>query len=340
MTQWIDVKYSNIVGQQLKLFKIKSQTPFTATFRCYVCGDSQKNPFKTRGTFKAKNQTVFMSCYNCGTAKHISTVLREIDSNLYNEYKLETLANKPRTTDLTKVHPEAPRPVFAYSNVLKGLRKISELPYDHPARSYLDKRSIPVSSHYKLYYAPRFKKFANSLIPDKFKLEEEDEPRLILPFIDPQNNVYGLQGRAFHDKSIRYLTVMLDNDKPKVFGWEAIKRSQLVNVVEGPIDSLFIDNCVALAGSDGSVKEVEPNTENVRFIYDNEPRNKQIMQKLHKVIDLGYNVMIWPDSVESKDINQLVIDTKMDRTTLKGFIDNNTYRGLHALARFSNWNKT
>jgi transcription elongation factor Elf1 len=338
MALFVDVKYARLIGQRLELFKVKKSSPFVANFRCYVCGDSKRDKFKTRGYFYTKSQKVLYSCHNCGASKHVSTVLKELDLQLFNDYKLERIqADRSSNTDISIV--QQPRAIFSYSDALKGLKKISQLDPDHPAKKYIEKRKIPSSTHFKLYYAPRFKAHVNSLIPEKFEDVEKDEPRLILPFVNVKGQVYGFQGRAFHDKSIRYITIMLDENQPKVFGLDSIDPTKLVNVVEGPIDSLFLDNCVAMAGADARTTDICDDPANIRIIYDNEPRNDQIVKKIAKAIEDGYNVFLWPDGESAKDINDFVKQTNMDRPTLMRYLEANTYRGLRAMARFSQWSK-
>lgn len=339
MSLWLDVKYANLIGSRFNLFKVKRSNPYVANFRCYICGDSQKNKFKTRGYFFTKGQNVLFSCHNCGASRALPGVLQDVDLQLFNEYKLESIANKQREVAAVDTLTQY-RPTFSYSDVLKSLKKISLLSHDHPAKRYVEKRKIPTDKHYKLYYTPRFNKWVNSLIPDKMD-EDLDEPRLVLPFIDPVQRVYGFQGRAFHNKSIRYITIMLDESKPKIFGWEGIEHDRMVNVVEGPIDSLFLDNCVAMAGSHGhnNVDLVETDCSKIRMIYDNEPRNKAIVKEMDMSIEKGYNVFIWPQSITTKDINEFVIGSEISKPLLMRFVEANTYHGLQAKARLSQWSK-
>lgn len=128
---------------------------------------------------------------------------------------------------------------------------------------------------------------------------------------------------------------MLDETKPKVFGLDDVDFSKKVYVVEGPIDSMFIDNCIAMAGSAATFLNT---VDNFVLIMDNEPRNKQIIEHIDNCIDLGYNICLWPASMEHKDINDMVMaGMKIDE--IKRIIDTNTYHGLQAKMRLVSWRK-
>ena len=109
-------------------------------------------------------------------------------------------------------------------------------------------------------------------------------------------------------------------------------------MVEGPIDSLFINNCIAMAGADGNASGLR-NVQNAVFIFDNEPRNKQIVERMEKCIESGYKVFIWPESIVDKDINDVVLSTNMNSAQLKTMIDSNTHSGLSAKLQISYWRK-
>ena len=47
---------------------------------------------------------------------------------------------------------------------------------------------------------------------------------------------------------MRYITIMLDEDSPKVFGLDRVNETEPIYIVEGPFDSLFLDNSIAMAG--------------------------------------------------------------------------------------------
>ena len=56
----------------------------------------------------------------------------------------------------------------------------------------------------------------------------------------------------------------------------------------------------------------------------NEPRNKEIIQRMEKIIDLGYNIFIWPNEIQLKDVNDLIM-TGVSKIQLDEIISINTY---------------
>jgi len=223
-------------------------------------------------------------------------------------------------------------PVFRKKGIFKDLTSISELEPDHLARKIVEERKLPPESLKDLFLCDSFFKFTNSLIPNKFPSLDGDHPRLLIPFRNEQGEIFAYQGRAFGEEKPKYITIKLE-DRTKIFGLDKLDRDQPLFIVEGPLDSLFLDNCIAVAGSDFGVYPNE-----VTIIYDNEPRNKEINKQIEKSIDLGNNIVIWPDSMEHKDINDMII-AGYTKEELMEIITVNTFTGASAKLRFAEWRK-
>lgn len=334
---FIEHKYIGILSVRLDRFAKRGPS---YNFRCPICGDSQKNKYKSRGYILEKEGRMTFYCHNCGASMAFSNFVKYLDPELHKEYVLEKFTEKNQGApvvhhDVTKVHT----PKYRIASPLVSLKKISQLSPEHPAKKYVVKRQIPPNTHYKLFFCPKFKEWVNSIIPQKFDLTGEgfkDEPRLILPFLDKDENLYGFQGRSFSKDGIRYITIMIDQSKPKLFGLDTVNTSKLIYVTEGPIDSLFLPNGVAMAGADADIQKIFPDNLNICFVYDNEPRNKEINKKMASVIDLGYNIVIWPQSLEEKDVNDMVLRGK----NIMEIIQKNTFKGLEAKLKHTVWKKT
>jgi hypothetical protein len=67
------------------------------------------------------------------------------------------------------------------------------------------------------------------------------------------------------------------------------------------------------------------------WIYDNEPRNREIVNRISKTIDAGDSVVIWPDTIDEKDINDMIL-SGLD---VQSVIELNTYSGLEAKLKFT-----
>ena len=340
MSDYIDTKYIQLLSASLENFKDKGTN--TYNFRCPYCGDSQTNKSKARGYIFDKEGKPIYKCHNCGKGATLNNLIKHVNPLLAKEYALERFGKQERR--ITKSPKTATslrfqkRPQYLKTPLGK-LKKVSQLPIDHPVRGYVNKRGIPKGVHWKLFYAPKFYEFAKQFSPDKFTDFDKDEPRLIIPFIDHNQQLVAFQGRSFKKTGLRYITVKIDEDAPKIFGLDTVDHSKTVYVVEGPIDSMFLNNAVAMAGSDLSVDAFKSiGTNDLVFVFDNEPRNKEILNRIDKIIDLGYSISLFPDYVKEKDINDMVLAGR-DPEEIQAIISSNTYQGLKAKAKLSEWRK-
>ena len=147
--------------------------------------------------------------------------------------------------------------------------------------------------------------------------------------------MFAFQGRAFGNEQPKYITIVLDSQKEKIYGLNRIDWKKTVYVVEGPIDSLFLDNCIATAQSDLRLKNRK---DNIVLVPDNEPRNEQIVKQIEKFINNNYSVVLWPESVKEKDINEMIISGKT-KSDIQHLIEQNTFNGISAKLKFTNWRK-
>ena len=318
----VDSKYIGLVSSRLQKFKrVKSNL---YNFRCPICGDSQKHKNKARGyLYDVKNNTNF-KCHNCGASMSLNNFLKQVDPVLHKSYSLEKF--KEGHTGRNFVVDE---PVFKFE-APKFKQKI-DLPkaIENPkACGYLMARQLDPS---KFYYAKNFKKFVNKLKPT-FEDDTYDEERIIIPLYY-EKNLIGFQGRSLGPSKVKYITVMLDDDAPKIYGLDNIKRDAPVYVTEGPFDSTFIRNAIAMCGADADVSRW--GIDNPVWIYDNEPRNREITNRISKTIDAGHSVVIWPSDIDDKDINDMVMSGK----DVQSVIESNIYSGLEAKLKFTTWKK-
>lgn len=333
MVDYVDLHYASMLSSRVDSFKIRNRSPLKINFRCPVCGDSQKSKSKARGWILERDNKLFYYCHNCGASNTFLKFLKNIDPLLYNEYVAEQFINKDNKKEVTNSVPSC-KPVFD-THPLKKIKKVSSLKPDHPVQQYIRKRQIPPSQHYRLYYAPKFKTWINSILPNKFPNFKNDEPRLILPFLDENGKMFGLSARGFDPNGLRYITIMFYDDRAKIFGLDKINFNKTYCIVEGAIDSLFLSNAVAMAGADGNTNGLK-RLENAIFVYDAEPRNKEILKRMEKNISSGYRICIWPSDVRGKDINEMVLNGETDVEIL---IKENTYKGLQATLKLTEWRK-
>ena len=340
--QWIDVKYIGALAPRLSMFARKDDNIWN--MRCPLCGDSRKSKTKARGYILGKGGKFMYTCHNCNVSMPFGRFLEQVDPAAYEQYRRETFLERVGTTDrIVEPAPDISKfitPKFIKYTALADLRKISQLELNHPARRYVVKRNIPPAMHSKLFYAPKFKTWTNKLKPDKFDLSKKDEPRLVIPFVDQGGNLFGYQGRSFFDVEPRYITIILDEEKPRVYGLDRIDLRERVYIVEGPIDSMFLHNCLAMGGAhlDKTTAQIGLKPGNTTIVYDNEPRNKDIVAAIEKAISLGFSVCIWPDDMQHKDINDM-INSGLTSKQIQQTIDDHTYSDLLAKMKLTQWKK-
>ena len=319
---FIDVKYINLLSSRLSKFKRIKADLYNC--RCPICGDSQKNKSKARGYFySVKNNTNF-KCHNCGVNISLNNFLKKIDPVVYKQYTFEKFKSNHTGCNFVTDEPNFAfeKPVFKTKIVLPLCSEVEH------GRSYLEKRRIDPT---KFYYAEKFKEFANSL-KQTFTNTNLEESRIIIPLYYKKNLV-GIQGRSLNTNSIKYITVMLTDDAPKIYGLDEIKKDTPVYITEGPFDSTFIPNSIALCGADGDVGKW--GISNAVWIYDNEPRNTEILSRISRVIEMGQKVVIWPSTIKEKDINDMILSG----LNVQSMIELNTYSGLQAKLKFTTWKK-
>ena len=326
---YLDVKYINLISPRLNLFTRKKADLFN--FRCPYCGDSQKRKNKTRGyLFKVKNDFVY-KCHNCGMGRSLANFIKDQDSFLHDQYVMEKFKDGRTGKGTTVPNPKFnfSEPKFNKSDV--DLEKISNLNTSHPAREYLEKRGIKDLNYF--YYCPKFKEWTNKQ-KKMFDTLRQDSSRIIIPFRDKDGKLFGYQGRSLAPKAkMRYITIMLDEDKPKIFGLDRINYEKPIYIVEGPFDSTFIQNSVAMAGSDVDIRTF--GWSDHIWIFDNEPRNREIVNRISKVISRGDKIVIWPQKIQQKDIN----DMHLAGHDVQTLVESNTYQGLTATLKFNDWKK-
>ena len=320
---FIDVHYINLISSRLS--KFKKVKPYLYNFRCPICGDSQKHKNKARGyLYRVKNNTNY-KCHNCGVSLSFNNFLKEVEPETHKQYIFEKFKNGHTGKNYVADKPED---IFNNLDTSKPTfkKKVKiDLPsaYDVPrSKKYLEDRAI---FNGDFYYCEDFNKFTGS--DSKY-----EDPRIVIPLIK-DNVLIGLQGRSLDRNPIKYLTIMFDEDAPKVYGLDTINKELPVYIVEGPFDSTFLPNSVAMCGSDGEIRDLEGSDK--VYVYDNEPRNKEIVSRIGRVIERGGKVVIWPSNIREKDLNDMILAGH----DVQKIVESNVYSGLKANLKFTTWKK-
>jgi len=327
MSAYIDKKYINMVSPQLERFKWKSAN--LANCRCPICGDSQKNKSKARGFFFPKKNDYFFKCHNCGIGHSVYRFLQSVAPALAQEYALERWRNGENGKS-NYVKPD--ETAVALPKAELHLPKITSLPEDHIARQYLQTRRVPDLDRF--YFSNAFGDWVRSIDPTYTTIPNDE--RIVIPFVNKRGELVAAQGRCLSSSknAIRYITVKFCKDGRAIYGEDRLDYSKRVYAVEGPIDSVFLNNAVALAGCE--LAHATKLFSDCVVVYDNEPRNAEIVKKVEEAIRGGYTVCVWSDSVDQKDINDMVLAGRSPQE-VQQIIDECACSGLTALARFSQW---
>ena len=318
----VDSKYIGLVSPRLQKFKKVKNNLFN--FRCPICGDSKKNKSKTRGYLYTIKADVNFRCHNCGASMTFSNFLKEIDTVLHKQYVFERFkqGSSGRGTVVEEPKFNFQPPEF------KQKIDLPKADSNQRAKEYLERRKLNPSD---FYYTDKFKAWTNSH-KKTFDNVYYDEPRIIIPLFYKKSWI-GFQGRSLVPNSVKYITVIFNEQSPKIYGLDNIRRDAPVFVTEGPFDSTFIRNSIAMCGADGDVGKWGVSTP--VWVYDNEPRSKEITSRISSTIARGESVVIFPSHIKEKDINDMVLAGH----DVQSIVESNIYKGLEANLQFNTWKR-
>ena len=337
----LDVKYLRLVSSRLRNFKQKKEGLFN--FSCPVCGDSKKNLTKARGYAFAKGNDYFYRCHNCGVSTNVGNLIKHVDTTLYKEYVLERYSSgRSNNANSANAVLQISAPKFGKlqkQKVFEHAEWCDKLPNQHFCLEYLKRRQIPKDVYKLLLFTSKYADFVTSIYPEHGK-QLINDARLVIPFYDENDDLIAVSGRALEtsDNSLRYVTVRTNQSQNKlIYGLDRIKSSEKILLVEGPLDSLFLNNCLASGDANLALtaKEIDGD---ITLIFDNEPRNKEILKMMNKAIDTGHSMVIWPESMEGKDINEMVMGG-ISPSEISDIISSNTFNGITAKLKFNMWKK-
>ena len=330
----IDSKFIGLVSSRLDRFKKVKANLYN--FRCPICGDSQKHKNKARGYFYAVKVNTNFKCHNCGASLSFNNFLKKIDSSLHKQYTMEKFKEGfAGGKNFVVEEPEFSftQPKFRKKDICDELVKISELNTSHRAKKYLINRGINEDTLSKFYYCPDFKRWTNKH-KKIYDTTDNDDDRIIIPLRNSKGELFGYQGRSLDPTSkMRYITVMLDENAPKIYGLEKINTQKPIYILEGPFDSLFMENSVAMCGSDVDIRTF--GWSSYIWVYDNEPRNREIVNRLERSINRGDQVVIWPSNIKEKDVNEMILA----KHNICDIIKTNTFSELKAKLQLNLWKK-
>ena len=345
MSLAIESKFIRLLSHRLRNFKQKKD--YVWNFSCPICGDSKKNLLKARGYVYSKGNNLFYRCHNCGSSLSLGNFIKQFDPEIYKEFVLERYKSgesgfsnfkKPKFENIKPPKfGKIEKQNFEYGEWL------SDLPDNHFCKAYAKQRKIPNKHFSKLLFTPNYKKFVQSMMPDN-EMKITPDARLVIPFYDKNDEIFAISGRALEsgDRRLRYITLRTNESESKlVYGLDRVDFDDIVYIVEGPLDSLFLDNCIASGDANLSIIAEDLTTvdkEDRILIFDNEPRNAEVCKLTWDAVKRGHHIVIWPQSIKEKDINEMIMSGYTQRE-IKKIISTSTYCCLRAFNKLTFWKK-
>jgi hypothetical protein len=311
--------------------------------RCPLCGDSKKNKSKMRGYIYRKGNDLFYRCHNCGAGCSLGNLIKQLDGNLFKEYLME----RYKSGELSKsfeasntLQITAPKFGKVETKTFDNAERCDMLSEEHFCIRYLNTRKVPKSIYSQLYYTDNYKKLCDEVYPQHDKKITEDK-RLVIPFYNEYNDLIAISGRALEtaDNKLRYVTIRTNSNENKlIYGLDRINSSGKVLLVEGPLDSLFLNNCLASADANLSLTREQLDIQDVTLVFDNEPRNKEILSLMDRAMKNGNKIVIWPNTMIGKDINEFIMNG-ISSDEIESIISSNTFTGIQAQLKFNMWKR-
>lgn len=340
MSLFIDVKYIGLVSSHIP--RIVKKNDYLWNLRCPICGDSKKNLHKMRGYIFRKTNDLFYRCHNCGIGLTFGNFLKSLDESLYKRYVLERFSQGESGRSNFKAPTFEFKPI-RFDKISKNIdyenaQRLSDLSSEHYCVKYAKSRKIPEKFYSDLFFTPKLNSFVKEIFPENQKDLVEDD-RLVIPIRDRYNQIIGISSRSLSSEQNKLRYIALNFTDSKIyFSKSEINTSEPVRIVEGAIDSFFVNNCVAACSSALSETAELIDANQKILIFDNEPRNNQIVNLIEKAINKSHSVVIWPKQIIGKDINEMILKG-LTIEELDDMIKTNSFSGLEAKLKFASWRK-
>lgn len=275
-------------------FPESNETDEKYNFRCNVCGDSQKNKNKKRG-YILKNKWVYY-CHNCNVSLPVKKWIKDYYPSNYRMLIQAILtsdktvvATKKPVVDKKKIQHAERENAKHFVPILKGKDKLFDI-----AIQFCEDRMIP-EDIWKTWFVATGGAYKN---------------RVIIPFFDNKGNIYFYQGRSLYKwMSPKYLA-RYGNKLNATYNYYNVDEGKPVICLEGAIDSMFVNNSIAVSG----LRVGDKSLSGKYFLLDNDGPGKS---KSKKLLEKGETVFIWKKYLQEnyfekapKDINEIITQTQ------------------------------
>ena len=289
----------------------------------------------SRGNFYVKVGALMYGCYNCNASMRFETFLKDFDSNLYQQYRLEVF-KEGMSNQINIIQPHIPETKKYIPDIFEDLPLVSSLDEKTQAFQFCSRRKLPIYD-FDFHFVEGFYEWSKGHT-DKFeKWTGKDHSRIVMPWRDENKKIIGYSARALDNlQQNKYIRIFLDDDvKLKLFGMDRVDLKKQVYVLEGEIDSLMISNALAVAN--GKLHTYV--NKDAIYIPDNDVRNKHIMRNVSEMIDMGLKVCLLPENEWGKDLNEMKVNGNLTESALLDIINKNVVQGLSGKLKFNNWKK-
>jgi len=270
---------------QLALAQFKHRSDNSV--ECIYCGTSE---LKGKIWLSNKGRLVY-NCWRetCPAHKAILAKkwLKKANSELYSEY-VKAIKNQDNSEMLAKLKENAKKYKLEREKIEERLN-LAKKDKDNESIKYFYRitKNTDLSEKAKKYCISRHipeKIYSHFFVAEYGKYYD----RVIIPFYHKDGKIGCFQGRALDGNKIKYLTRI---GHTELYNYDFLDRMKPVMVLEGPINSMFVENGTATCGV-GSSEDLNKQLENLdcRYITDNDEAG---FTKARELVKSGKYVFIW-----------------------------------------------
>src|ERR1017187_801457 len=317
---------------------------------CYAGGKSEPKSMVVIESVRADCVILFCQRASCpsralsktGGGIRLSTFLRHFSPAIYDDYRAALRAGArgiaprlpaPLLPVAARERHSAADPETLLAFIRAELPSAFSLAADHPARLYVERRHLPERHRDLLLWDDAFNHTA-ALLDGQ---ERRPDARLVLPYLDVTGTkLTAILGRSIQpDVQPKYLAAKVDPDSSLIFGLDRVDADQRVLVLEGPLDSLFLDNAAAVTGTALTKAADHLPKQQLVLVFDNQAKIADHM--IRAALD-GFRVAVWwfQGGEGTKDIEDLVMAGN-DPEKLAAVLGENSFTGTEAIRRIWRW---
>jgi len=301
---------------------------------CPICREGKSLGKKQRCYFIPSRNNIY--CHNCGWSSTPINWIKEVSgenfSDIIDELKnfdidIENYIEEKKDTKERTITPPLPDDcINLFDNKQVEFFKDNKVV----------KKAIDIIKGRKLDTAINRPKALYVSLSDKVH-----KNRLVIPFYEDGNVVFYQSRSIFHeDPKPKYISKI--NSTKSLYGFDMIDpKLDYVFIFEGPINSFFVKNAVAVAGiqekssQSFTLKQLEQlNTLKLYkkiWVLDSQWIDSASRSKSKILADQNENIFIWPEKIgrKYKDFNDLAMRFDINEISAK-FIADNSYKGVGA----------